>query len=71
MLNTTNRYLLEEDVKKVTRLSRTTRWRMENEGTFPARRMISPGRTGWLESEINEWLESRPLYSQVRDDSAY
>ena len=64
MSETQNRFLLEAEVKSVTRLSRTTRWRMEKKGEFPQRRLISPGgRVGWLESEINEWLETRPQFN--------
>lgn len=40
-------------------LSLSTIWRMEKAGLFPRRRKLSPGAVGWLESEINEWLQSR------------
>ena len=40
-------------------LSYPTIWRMERKGMFPARRQISPGRVGWLESEIEQWLADR------------
>jgi len=40
-------------------VSASTVWRMERAGTFPKRRKLSPGAVGWLESEVDEWLESR------------
>ena len=40
-------------------LSRTTLWRLENAGLFPARRKISLGAIGWLESEVLKWIAER------------
>jgi prophage regulatory protein len=37
-------------------LSRTTVWRREQEGTFPLRVRISPGRVAWRESEIDAFI---------------
>ena len=42
-----------------TGLKATTQWRLESLGQFPARRMISKGLCGWLESEVDAWIESR------------
>ena len=47
-----------ELVKKVG-LSRVTIWRMERNGQFPRRRRIGPGSVGWLEREVDEWIDSR------------
>ena len=55
----TDRILREPECKAVTGLSRSTRWRLEQEGKFPARRQISPSAMGWLESEISDWIASR------------
>ncbi|MCC6954026.1 MAG: AlpA family phage regulatory protein [Deltaproteobacteria bacterium] len=38
-------------------LSRATITRAEARGEFPARRKMTPGRYGWLESDIAAWLE--------------
>ena len=54
-------FLSVNDVVKRVRLSRTTIWRREKEGTFPPRRQISKNRVGWLESDIAEWEATRPL----------
>lgn len=54
-----DRFIGEAECKRITNLSRTTRWRLENSGNFPARRQISQSRVAWLRSEIMAWLESR------------
>jgi len=56
-----NRFLSKPEVLDITGLSHVTQWRMEKRGEFPLRRQISPGRVGWLESEILAWIESRPV----------
>lgn len=52
-------YLRDPDVRKATKLSRTTRWRLERAGKFPARRKLSANAVGWLRSEVEDWLASR------------
>ncbi|XWN36870.1 MAG: AlpA family phage regulatory protein [Balneola sp.] len=41
-------------------LSTVTLWRMEKRGELPPRRKISKRVVGWLESDLKEWLQSRP-----------
>lgn len=53
------RYLREPQVFDITKLSKSTRWRLEKDGKFPKRRQLSPNAVGWLESEITAWLNSR------------
>ncbi len=53
-----------------TGLSRTTIWRLEQAGKFPRRRQLTPGRVGWLESEVLEWMESRPPVGRDRSGEA-
>ena len=55
----TDRFLREREVRSMTGLSRTTRWRLERVGQFPRRRQISPGAVGWLESEVLAWMNQR------------
>ena len=50
----------DKDVRLVTSYSRTTLWREERAGRFPKRIQLSPGRVGWIGSEILEWITSRP-----------
>ena len=40
-------------------LARSTVWRLEKAGKFPAHRQISANAVGWLESEIEEWIAER------------
>jgi prophage regulatory protein len=53
----------ERECKRISGLSRSTRWRLEREGEFPRRRKISPGAIGWLASEIATWLAERAVFS--------
>ncbi len=56
-----NRILSEKTVCKQLGVSRVTLWRWENAGHMPRRRQIGPRRVGWLESELEAWLTSRPV----------
>ena len=62
-MNTPNqiedRFLREPEVRRISGLSRTTRWRLEQRGQFPRRRKISQNAVAWLESEVQEWLAAR------------
>ena len=46
---------------------RSTLWRWEQAGAFPLRRSFGPNTVGWLKSEIDEFIASRPV---VDTDSA-
>ena len=54
-----NRLIGEAECKRISGLSRTTRWRLEKCKLFPARRRLSPNRVGWLLSEIQTWIRER------------
>lgn len=56
-----DRFIREPLVHEITGLSRTTRWRLEREGKFPARRKLSDNAVGWVESEIRDWIASRQI----------
>ena len=49
------------EVDRITGLSRTVRYELEKAGKFPRRRRISERATGYLASEVDEWIRSRPL----------
>jgi prophage regulatory protein len=53
-----DRLVREEECRRLTGLSRATRWRKERAGTFPKRYRISAGITAYRESEIIDWLDS-------------
>jgi prophage regulatory protein len=55
----TIRYLREPQLLELTKLSKTTRWRLEKKGLFPRKRQLSPNAVGWIEAEIQTWLSTR------------
>lgn len=48
-------------VHDIAGISRTTAWRMQQTGDFPAPVPLSPGRVGWWESELTEWKGARKV----------
>jgi prophage regulatory protein len=54
----------------ITGLHRTTLYRMARSGTFPAPRQLSPGRIGWLSTEVEAWLRARPVAISARATTA-
>ncbi|MCZ6576511.1 MAG: helix-turn-helix transcriptional regulator [Acidiferrobacterales bacterium] len=55
-------------VIQLTGLSRTTLWRLERRGQFPARLRLSENSVGWREDEILQWLDTRPRGFKGQDD---
>ena len=49
----------EEVRREAGNQSRSTIWRQCRRGDFPKPIPISPGRVGWLKSEIDEWKQKR------------
>ena len=56
------------NVTEATGLSRTTLWRLERRGDFPRRVRLGPNSIGWIETEVEEWIESRPRKSSSESD---
>ncbi|EAV0888131.1 AlpA family phage regulatory protein [Salmonella enterica] len=54
-----DRIVREKECKKLSGLSRSTRFDWEKEGKFPARRNIGGRCVGWLLSEIQEWQKKQ------------
>ena len=46
-------------VKQRTGLSRSSIYNGIKQGTFPAQISLGPRAVGWLESSIDDWIESR------------
>jgi len=70
-----DRILRYAEVRRLTGLSGPTLWRLEQEREFPARRKLSNRSVGWMASEIEAWLETRPPanadgYARPRSRSA-
>lgn len=55
----TDRTIREPECRQLTGLCRTTRYMMEKEGKFPARRKLGGRAVGWLLSEVTAWQQSR------------
>ena len=65
-----DRYMRTPELTHKTGLSLSTRWRLEQDCTFPRRRSLGPSAIGWLESEVDEWLQSRePALGKSGQDS--
>lgn len=48
------------DITRLTGLSRTTLWRLERLGKFPARVRLGVNSVGWRSDEIESWIDHRP-----------
>lgn len=57
--------LRQAEVQRRTKLGRTTLWRLERAGDFPRRRQITGTTIGWIESEVEEWISSRPKVGEA------
>ena len=64
----TDRLLRLPQVLAATGLSKASIYRLEQEGRFPKRVAISPGRVGWRESQLTDWMDAltTPGMSQSR-----
>lgn len=54
-----DRILPWSQVKVISGLSRTTVWRMQKAGDFPACVQVSSNRVGWWQSELLAWRRAR------------
>lgn len=54
-----NEIIRPRNLPTETGLSKTTIWRLERAGDFPARIRLSAGAVGYRRSEVKAWLESR------------
>lgn len=55
------RFLRFKEVAQMCGLSRTTIWRMQRDGKFPARRRISTNAVRWLAEDVENWINTREL----------
>ncbi len=54
-----DRVARKPEVFRITGMSDTTIWRMEQEGKFPKRLRLGGSACGWLLSEVSAWLQQR------------
>lgn len=55
------KFLRIGQVMQVTGLSRMTIYRLEIAGEFPKRRQLSKNSVAWLDTDITQWAETRPV----------
>jgi len=53
-----------QDVTRLTGLSRSSVYRLESLGQFPARVKLSESASGWRAEQVQEWISSRPLANE-------
>jgi len=56
--NAVDKIIRSKEVQELTSLSRTTLWRLERKGEFPARVPLTSGSIGWRLSEVQQWIKS-------------
>ncbi|TNF67269.1 MAG: AlpA family transcriptional regulator [Gammaproteobacteria bacterium] len=71
-----NSILRLPQVISVTNLSRATIYRLINQGEFPRQIKLGERSSGWVQDEINQWLESRihardEQLKKTKNDSVY
>jgi len=50
----------QRKVSEVTGLARSTLYKEVAEGRFPPPVQLTGGAVGWLETEVEEWIRTRP-----------
>lgn len=51
--------LSNSDVCRKVNLSSSSLWRYVKSGLFPASIELGPNRVGWIESEVDAWIEAK------------
>ena len=57
--NPQDKILRAQEVQQIVGLSRSTIWRLERKGSFPARVSLGVSSIGWLKSDIETWVKTR------------
>ncbi len=64
-----DRILREPEVHRATGLSRTTRWRGVQAGTFPKPVKLTASTIGWYETDVAHWLAERRAAAGLSEHS--
>ena len=56
-----DRLVPEAERRRITGVARSTWFVLEREGLAPKRRLVTQGRVAWLETELVDWVRSRPV----------
>jgi len=59
--------LKRKEVERITGLSRSTIYRLMNQGKFPRTLTVSSMAVRWIESEIQEWLDQKVKERAMRE----
>lgn len=59
-------YLSRLDIVRITKLSKSTLYRLECNGNFPKRRRLSARLVGWLSTEVYSWIASRKFADDIK-----
>lgn len=57
------------EVMARTGFARVTLWRRVRDGVFPAPVELGSNMIGWLEEEVEEWIEAQPRRTYGSDDA--
>lgn len=57
----------EDECGEITSLSRSSRWKMEQEGRFPARCHFGRNSCAWLLSDVLWWVRHPPVVNNVNN----
>ena len=56
-----DRLMRRREVERITGMSRSSIYRLMRSGSFPLPVRVGPMAVRWKESDIADWIESRPL----------
>ena len=56
-----DRLLRRREVERITGMSRSSIYRLMQEGGFPRPVRVGPSAVRWKSSDITAWIESRPV----------
>ncbi len=62
-----DRLLRRRQVEEITGLARSTIYRLMEQGAFPRPVRVGPSAVRWRESDITQWMASRPTAGGERD----
>lgn len=54
-----DKIIRSKEVQEMTGLSRTTIWRLEREGKFPARVPLTASNVGWRQADVQDWIRGK------------
>ena len=63
-------FIRQNEVCRITGLPRSTLYELMSRGAFPKPVPISPGRVGWIESEVRAWQLARIAEREAKQSEA-